>query len=97
MYAQTMANSNMVGTDGQLDTASMDIRTGETHGYPHVVIVCVATKDAILRGRTCNTKSEAMESFADAVLLTVEQWGRKIESQRNQSIEVVSKDECEGG
>jgi hypothetical protein len=97
MYAQTMANAKMVGTDGWLDTSSLDIRAGELQGYPYVAIVSLASKQAILRGRTRNTKSEAVESFIDAVLLTAEQWRRKIESQREQYIEASRTEEGEGG
>jgi hypothetical protein len=84
MYAQTRAATGGAGTDGQIVSGSLHIRSGKLNGKPYVALVNMSSKDVVLRGQTRDTKSEAMESFIDTVLLTSEQWRKKIEYQREQ-------------
>jgi hypothetical protein len=91
MYAQTKASSGAVGTTGPLVSDSLQIRDGKLNGKPYVAIVSIASKYVVLRGKTRDTKSEAMESFIDTVLLTSQQWKEKIEHQREQYNEEVAR------
>ncbi|KAF1921548.1 hypothetical protein BDU57DRAFT_489411 [Ampelomyces quisqualis] len=92
MYAQTKAASGLVGTNGHLDSGSLEIRDGKLDGKPYVGIVSVASKDVVLRGPTRDTETGAMESFIDTVLLTSKQWQVKIESQRDEYNDLVARD-----
>ncbi|KAF2825740.1 hypothetical protein CC86DRAFT_418258 [Ophiobolus disseminans] len=84
MYAQTMANKGLVGTDGELESASLEIRVGKLNGYPYVAIVSRASKLTVLRGQSRCTKNAAMESFIDTVLLLGKKFKKTVECQRDE-------------
>lgn len=92
MYAQTKAVSGKVGTNGYLDTDSLQIRDGKLNGKPYFGVVSILSNDVVLRGPTRDTETGAMESFIDMVLLISKQWQTKIESQRDEYKELVARD-----
>jgi len=89
IYAQQQASSKRVSTNGDLESARLEICGGKLNGYHYVAIVDKASKHALLRGRTRNTASEAMESFIDTVLLTGRRFKKTIERQRDEHNEAV--------
>jgi|TARA_R110002003_G_scaffold109_11_gene9197 hypothetical protein len=95
MFAQTKASTGAVGVDGQLDSATLDIRDGKLNGKPYVAIVSLASKDVVLRGQTRDTATEAMESFIDEVLLTAKRFKIKIERQREEFLQATEPTEQE--
>jgi hypothetical protein len=93
MYVQTWTTSGTAGTGVHIVTNSLEIRDGMLNDKPYVAITSFITKAVILRGPTRDTKSEAMESFIDKVLMTSKQWREKIESQRARYIEAIERGE----
>lgn len=83
MYAQTKLSVGKIGKDGQLDTNSLEIGCGKLNDKFYAGILCRSSSDVVLRGPTRDTKTAAMESFIDLVLLKSREWKNIVTIQRN--------------
>jgi hypothetical protein len=70
IYAETRVLQGSAGTDGVLETSSLDISCGTIDARVFVGITANAGTQIILRGDCADTYAEAMEFFIDVVLDT---------------------------
>jgi hypothetical protein len=83
MYAETKLSVGKIGQDGKLDTNSLEIGYGKLNEKHYAGILCRASDDVVLRGPTRDTKTAAMESFIDLVLLKSREWKAMVTIQRD--------------